>query len=182
MTMPPDRSPRALVVMGVAGSGKTTTAALLHERLGWPYRDADSFHPAANVEKMSHGIPLTDEDRLPWLRAIAAWIDDHLRRGQNAIVTCSALKRSYRELLIGGRTNVYLVHLVGSKELLEARMAARKHHFMPVGLLDSQFATLEEPGPDEHVLTVPVTHRPDEVVDLIIASLGLADGVPAPRG
>jgi gluconokinase len=172
---------RVIVLMGVAGSGKSTTAALLRERLGWPYRDADSFHPTANVEKMSRGIPLTDEDRLPWLQAIADWIDDHLQREQNAIVTCSALKRSYRELLVGNRKNVDLVHLVGSKELLESRMAARKEHFMPVGLLDSQFATLEEPGPEERVLTVPVTISPDEVVDKIIDALGLAGDVPETR-
>ncbi len=181
MTAHHEKHPRVIVLMGVAGSGKSTTAALLCERLGWPYRDADSFHPAANVEKMSRGIPLTDEDRLPWLQAIADWIDDHLKRGQDAIVTCSALKRSYRDVLVGNRENVHVVHLVGSKKLLESRMAARKDHFMPVGLLDSQFATLEEPGPDESVLTVPVTISPDEVVDRIIESLGLAGEVSATR-
>ncbi|WP_342341630.1 gluconokinase [Microvirga massiliensis] len=181
MTASHAKRARVIVLMGVAGSGKSTTAALLRERLGWPYRDADSFHPTANVEKMSRGIPLTDDDRLPWLQAIAHWIDDHLQRNQNAIVTCSALKRSYRELLVGNRENVDLVHLVGSKKLLESRMAARRDHFMPVGLLDSQFATLEEPGPEERVLTIPVTISPDAVVDTIIGALGLPGEIPETR-
>ncbi len=165
--------PSALIIMGVAGSGKTTTAALLGERLGWPYRDADSFHPPANIEKMSRGEALTDEDRWPWLAAIGAWIDDHLARGESTVVTCSALKRSYRDALVGNRPRAHLVHLVGDKDLIAGRMGARVGHFMPVGLLDSQFATLEQPAPDERVLNVPVTQSPDEVVGMIVASLGL---------
>ena len=165
--------PSALIIMGVAGSGKTTTAALLGERLGWPYRDADSFHPPANIEKMSRGEALTDEDRWPWLGAIGAWIDDHLARGESTVVTCSALKRSYRDALVGNRPRAHLVHLVGEKSLIAGRMGARRDHFMPLGLLDSQFATLEQPAADERVLSVSVTRTPDEVVGMIVASLGL---------
>ena len=168
--------PSALIIMGVAGSGKTTTAALLGERLGWPYRDADSFHPPANIEKMSRGEALTDEDRWPWLAAIGAWIDDHLARGESTVVTCSALKRSYRDALVRNRPRAHLVHLVGEKSLIAGRMGARRDHFMPLGLLDSQFATLEQPAADERVLSVPVTQTPDEVVDAIVTALGLAPG------
>ncbi|HEX2553835.1 MAG TPA: gluconokinase [Microvirga sp.] len=168
--------PAALILMGVAGSGKTTTASLLGERLGWSYRDADSFHPPANIEKMSRGEALGDEDRWPWLAAIGAWIDDHLARGESTVVTCSALKRVYRDRLVGGRPGAHLVHLVGEKSLIAGRMGARRDHFMPLGLLDSQFATLEPPAADERVLSVPVTQTPDEVVDAIVTALGLAPG------
>ena len=171
--------PAALIVMGVAGSGKSTTAGLLSERLGWPFRDADTFHPEANIAKMSRGEPLTDEDRWPWLAAIGAWIDDHLARGESTVVTCSALKRSYRDALVGSRPWAHLVHLVGDKDLIAGRMGARMGHFMPVGLLDSQFATLEPPQSDERVLSVPVTQPPDEVVGTIVAALGLE---PTRRG
>ncbi len=170
---PTDARPFALVIMGVAGSGKTTTATLLSERLGWSFRDADSFHPPANIEKMSRGEALTDEDRWPWLEAIGAWIDDHIAAGKSTVVTCSALKRSYRDVLVGDPPRAHLVHLVGSRDLIAGRMGSRLGHFMPLGLLDSQFATLEQPGADERVLSVPVTATPDEVVATIIASLGL---------
>jgi gluconokinase len=165
--------PSALIVMGVAGSGKTTTASLLSERLGWSYRDADTFHPQANIEKMSRGEALTDDDRWPWLAAIGAWIDDHLARGESTVVTCSALKRVYRDRLVSGRPQAHLVHLVGAKDLIAGRMGARLDHFMPLDLLDSQFATLEPPAPDERVLSVPVTRTPAEVVGTIVDALGL---------
>lgn len=165
--------PSALIIMGVAGSGKTTTASLLSERLGWSYRDADSFHPPANIEKMSRGDALGDEDRWPWLAAIGAWIDDHLARGESTVVTCSALKRIYRDRLVTGRPQAHLVHLVGEKRLIAGRMGARLDHFMPLDLLDSQFATLEPPAPDERVLSVPVTQTPAEVVGAIVDRLGL---------
>ncbi len=176
--------PAALIIMGVAGSGKSTTAAQLSERLGWSFRDADSFHPPANIDKMSRGEPLSDEDRWPWLEAIGAWIDDHLARGESTVATCSALKRSYRDALVGRRPQAHLVHLVGSPDLIAGRMSARLGHFMPLGLLDSQFATLEHPGPDERVLSIPVTLPPDDVVTAIVTSLGLApEGMrPAGRG
>jgi gluconokinase len=167
-------SPSVLVLMGVSGSGKSTTGALLAERLGCPFRDADSFHPPANIEKMSRGTPLTDEDRAPWLQAIAAWIDERLAAGERGIVSCSALKRAYRDAIVGGRKGVRLVFLKGDKDLIASRMASRLDHFMPPALLDSQFATLQEPGPDEQPLVVPITPKPTEVVEFILRELGLA--------
>ncbi|HUN39653.1 MAG TPA: gluconokinase [Acetobacteraceae bacterium] len=159
------------VVMGVSGSGKTTIAEGISQREGWPLLEGDKFHPPANVEKMSHGIPLTDEDRLPWLHAIADAIDAVRARGESAVVACSALKRAYRNILIGDRSDVVLVYLQGDKDLIAARMAARKGHFMPVALLDSQFATLEEPGPDEHPLTVSIAPPPDAIADEVVRQL-----------
>jgi gluconokinase len=159
------------VVMGVSGSGKTTIADGIGQRLGWPLLEGDKFHPPANVEKMSHGIPLTDEDRWPWLHAIADAIDAVRTRGESAVVACSALKRSYRDILIGERPDVVLVYLQGDKDLIAARMAARKGHFMPVALLDSQFATLEEPGPDEHPVTVSIAPPSQAIVDEVVRQL-----------
>ena len=165
--------PSVLVLMGVSGCGKSTTGALLAGRLGWPFRDADSFHPPQNIEKMSRGTPLTDEDRAPWLQAIAAWIDSRLVSDERGIVSCSALKRAYRDAILGGRPGVRLVFLKGDKALIATRMAARLDHFMPPALLDSQFATLEEPAPDERPLVVPVSPQPGEVVETILRELGL---------
>ncbi|MFI5015609.1 MAG: gluconokinase [Hyphomicrobiales bacterium] len=168
-----DRSaPAILVVMGVSGSGKTTIGTLLSKRLGWPYRDADEFHPKANIEKMKRGVALTDDDRWPWLRAIAAFIDEERARGVNAIVTCSALKRSYRAIIVGDRRDVRLIYLNGEKALLEARLAKRHGHFMPPSLLQSQFDALEEPGPDEHPLTILVDATPKAIVAEILERLG----------
>jgi carbohydrate kinase (thermoresistant glucokinase family) len=159
------------VVMGVSGSGKTTIAEAIAQREGWKLVEGDKFHPPANVEKMRRGIPLTDEDRWPWLRAIAAEIDAMRERGESAVVACSALKRAYRDILIGDRPDVVLVYLRGDKDLIAARMAARKGHFMPPALLDSQFATLEEPGPDEHPIIVSVAAPPEAVVDEVVRQL-----------
>ena len=170
----PGEAPSVLVLMGVAGSGKTTTGLLLAERLGWPFRDADSFHPPENVEKMSQGVPLTDEDRRPWLAAVASWIDDRLAAGERGVVTCSALKRAYRDVLIGPRRGVGLVYLKGDRHLIGERLRRRQGHFMPPELLDSQFAALEEPGPDEHPIVVPVLLRPRTVTAEILDRLGLA--------
>jgi gluconokinase len=153
-----------LVVMGVSGSGKTTIASALARREGWTLLEGDSFHPAANVAKMASGTPLTDEDRWPWLRAIAAEIDGTIAQGESAVVACSALKRAYRDILIDGRKGVFLVYLRGSKDLIRQRMAQRKDHFMPPALLDSQLATLEEPAPDEHAIVVDIGPPPDEIV------------------
>ena len=153
-----------LVVMGVAGSGKTTVARMLAERLGWRFQEGDALHPAANVAKMSAGTPLTDDDRWPWLHAIAAVIDGWRAEGASGIVTCSALKRAYREILVGGRADVRLVHLAGDKALIAARMAARKGHFMPTALLDSQFATLEPPGAEERAIVVDISPGVEVVV------------------
>lgn len=159
------------VMMGVSGSGKTTIAEGVAQREGWTLLEGDRFHPAANVEKMRHGHPLTDEDRWPWLRAIAAAIDALRARGESAVVACSALKRAYRDILIGDRPDVVLVYLRGDQALIAARMAARKGHFMPAALLDSQFATLEEPGPDEHPLTVSIAPPPQAIVDEVVRQL-----------
>jgi gluconokinase len=152
-----------VVMMGVSGSGKTTVAKALASRLGWSLLEGDSFHSPENVAKMHSGVPLTDEDRWPWLRAIADAIDAKLASGESAIVACSALKRAYRDILIGGRKDVLLVYLRGSKVLIGERLAARKGHYMPASLLDSQFASLEEPAADEHALIVPIDGTVDEI-------------------
>jgi len=150
--------------MGVSGSGKTSVAAALARQEGWILLEGDSFHPPANIAKMAAGTPLTDDDRWPWLRAIAAREDELLAAGQSAVVACSALKRVYRDILIGDRPDTLLMYLRGSKALIADRVSARKNHFMPPALLDSQFATLEEPGPDEHPIIVDIVGSKDAVV------------------
>lgn len=165
--------PVVIVVMGVASSGKTSLGERLAAHLDWPFRDADSFHPPENVAKMSSGQPLNDGDRGPWLAAIAAWIDDLRSRGAHGVVTCSALKRAYRRIIVGDRPDVALVYLQGSRELIGARMAARQHHFMPPALLDSQFATLEEPEPEENPIIVPVDLAKDAVTRTVLERVGL---------
>jgi len=163
--------PAILVLMGVSGSGKSTIAPILCERLGWVCRDGDEFHPPANVKKMHSGHPLTDEDRWPWLKAIATWIDEERKAGRHGIVTCSALKRAYRDILIGPREDVRLVYLKGDEGLIGERLSHRHGHFMPPKLLRSQFETLEEPGPDEHPIVVSIRPSPAEIADNIIRSL-----------
>nr|WP_294521710.1 gluconokinase [uncultured Rhodopila sp.] len=156
------------IVMGVSGSGKTTVAAGLGRQDGWILLEGDSFHPPANVAKMHAGIPLTDEDRWPWLRAIAARADELRAAGQSAAVACSALRRAYRDVVIGDRPDTVLVYLRGSKSLIAGRIKARRGHFMPPALLDSQFDTLEEPGPDENPIIVDVGGTPEaEIADAI---------------
>ena len=169
-------SPLVLVLMGVSGCGKSTTGAALSKALGWPFRDADSFHPEANIDKMSRGIPLTDEDRMPWLAAIAQWIDERRERAGPGIVSCSALKRAYRQRIIGARDRVRLVYLKGDMDLIGRRVQARKQHFMPATLLESQFATLEEPRADERPVIVNVAMSPRRVVCAILDALGLEAG------
>ena len=166
--------PKVLVVMGVSGSGKSTTGARLARMLGWDFRDADSFHPRANIEKMSRGEPLTDADRAPWLETIARWIDERRATGRPALVSCSALKRTYRRELIGTRPDVQLIYLKGDKALIADRLARRRHHFMPAALLDSQFATLEEPTADEHAIIANVALPPNRVVERILASIAIS--------
>jgi carbohydrate kinase (thermoresistant glucokinase family) len=159
--------PIIAVVMGVSGSGKTTVGKLLASRLGWPFQEGDALHPPENVEKMKGGTPLTDADRLPWLRRIAERIDEWRARGQSGVVTCSALKRNYRDIIVGDRREVALVYLEGSPALIRRRLATRRGHFMPPALLDSQFAVLEEPQADESPIVVDIAVTPDEMVDEI---------------
>lgn len=168
-----------LLIMGVSGSGKTTVGAFLAGRLQWPYAEADDIHPLANLRKMRAGEPLTDEDRLPWLQAIGAWIDEQIVAGRSAVVSCSALKRSYRDILRGPASGVHrselrLIYLAGDRELIARRMAGRHSHFFPASLLDSQFQDLEPPEPDEHALVVPVGGTPAEISGEILRKLGLA--------
>jgi gluconokinase len=167
----PRPPPAVIVVMGVSGSGKSTIVNELARQLGWPSEDGDWFHPPANVEKMHSGVPLTDADREPWLRAIARWIDDTRTAGRHGIVASSALKRRYRDVLIGGRPDVRLVYLKGDAPLIVRRIATRHEHFMPTSLLASQFEALEEPGPDEHPIVASIESSPREIVAQIIAAL-----------
>ena len=162
--------------MGVSGSGKSTIAEKLAERMGWRYEDGDTFHPASNVAKMSAGHPLTDEDRWPWLQAIADEIDRACKAGEHVVIACSALKHSYRDVLVHGRTDVGVVYLRGTQELIAGRLAQRKGHFMPPGLLASQFKTLEPPDTDENPMTVPIDASVEEIVDDITGQLRLSAG------
>jgi gluconokinase len=165
-------APSVLVVMGVSGSGKTTVAALLAGRLRWDFEDADDLHPATNVAKMHAGIPLTDVDRWPWLHAVASWIDASRAAGRHGVVACSALKRSYRDIIIGDRPDVQLVFLEGNRQLISARLACRQGHFLPSGLLESQFEALEEPTADEHPIVISIDRRPKEIVDELLSIIG----------
>jgi len=175
-----------LIVAGVSGSGKSTVGAMLADRLHWRFADGDDFHPAANIAKMRLGIPLTDSDRRPWLRAIAAWIDERIAQGESAVIACSALKRSYRDVLLGGRPEALLVFLAEDREVLARRLAARHGHFFPAVLLATQFDALEPPQPDEHAVTVAEgpDDRPGDIVAKIIELLwpGDAAGSGAPGG
>ena len=159
-----------ILLMGVAGSGKTTVGQVLAAELGWPFADADGFHPPANVAKMSAGQPLTDEDRAPWLAAIRAYIEAALARGRSAVVTCSALKASYRRAIVVDPDRVKLVHLTGSRELLAQRIGARQNHFMKPAMLESQLAALEPPA---NALTVDVTPPPVAIAATIRHALAL---------
>lgn len=189
--MPSDRPPQRIwspalshtiskpvitVVMGVSGSGKTTVAVLLAAALGCQFQEGDDLHPAANVEKMHSGTPLTDADRLPWLNKIAEEIDGWRARGESGVLTCSALKRAYRDIIVGERRDVTLVYLKGSYDLIHRRMAARHEHFMPLALLGSQFATLQEPAPDERPLTVNVDGKPAGIVADVVHQLEVRQG------
>jgi len=172
--------PVIAVVMGVSGSGKTTVAALLAAALGCQFQEGDDLHPRENVEKMHGGTPLTDADRMGWLHKIADEIDGWCARGESGVLTCSALKRSYRSIIIGNRPDVTLVYLKGSYDLIRRRMVARHEHFMPVALLDSQFATLQEPTPVEHPITVDVSGRPADIAVEIVHQLEHRQGSGSP--
>jgi gluconokinase len=163
--------PCVLVVMGVSGSGKSTVGALLAAKLQWEFADADWFHSAANVDKMHGGVALTDEDRWPWLHAMAAWIDDMRDARRHGVLACSALKRRYREVLAGGRADVRLAYLKGDEKLIARRIATRHEHFMPPALLLSQLSALEEPGADENPITVSIDARPREIAARILSAL-----------
>lgn len=164
-------SPRHLVVMGVSGSGKSTVAEALRDRTGWVFAEADDFHPAANIEKMENGTPLTDEDRGPWLEALTEWIQARERAGMSSVVTCSALKRSYRDQLRKGGRDVVFVHLHGEHSTLEQRLGGRSGHFMPASLLDSQLDTLEPLGDDESGYVFSIDLPPAQIVDEIFRRL-----------
>ena len=168
-----------LIVAGVSGSGKTTVGALLAGRLRWRFADSDTFHPEANIAKMRAGIPLTDTDREPWLRAITDWMDEQIAAGQSAVITCSALKRAYRERLLAGRPSATMVFLEVSQDVLEQRLLTRSGHFFPEKLLNSQLATLEPPSPGERVRTVLADGDAAHTAATIMATLW-PDGAPDP--
>ena len=165
------RSVEHLVLMGVSGCGKTTAALNLHNALGWPVAEADDFHPEANIDKMSRGIALTDEDRWPWLKSMRDWMSERATEDVKTIVTCSALKRSYRDLLSGAQGRVFFIHLLAQPDELQERMAHREGHFMPSSLLPSQFATLEPLSDDEDGVTVVSRATPEETFEAILAAL-----------
>jgi gluconokinase len=167
----------SIVVMGVSGSGKSTVAAGLVERLGWEFAEDDDFHPPANVEKMRAGHALDDEDRWPWLRALAAWIGEHERAGQSVVLTCSALKRTYRDLLCDGHPSVWFAHVTADAELIRDRLQHRSGHYMPASLLDSQLATLEPLQDDEPGARISGAGAPDEVVDSLLTTLDAERGL-----
>ena len=163
------------MIMGVSGSGKSTIAEELSVRLGWPFEEGDSLHPEANIAKMHAGIPLTDTDRLPWLERVAAWIDGQRAKREPGIITCSALKRTYRQIIIGNRPEVRLVYLRGGRDLIAEHLAERHGHFMPPELLRSQIDTLEEPDPSEDPLTIDLGGSATQVADNHSASRSLGD-------
>ncbi|EGF49977.1 gluconokinase [Actinomyces sp. oral taxon 170] len=165
------RSVEHLVLMGVSGCGKTTAALNLHNALGWPVAEADDFHPGANIDKMSRGVALTDEDRWPWLNSMRDWMSERATEDVKTIVTCSALKRSYRDLLSGAQGRVFFIHLLAQPDELQERMAHREGHFMPPSLLPSQFATLEPLSDDEDGVTVVSRATPEETFEAILAAL-----------
>ncbi|MEM8663334.1 MAG: gluconokinase [Pseudomonadota bacterium] len=176
-------SPSILVVIGVSGSGKTTVASMLANRLGWEFEDADWFHPPQNVAKMESGTPLTDEDRWAWLGAISHWIGATHAKGHHGVVACSALKRAYRDILVGELGNaVRIVYLHGTRALIGSRLSMRHGHFMPPELLDSQFGALEEPAPDEHAIIVSIDGHPRDIVENIVDALETETERPLPDG
>ncbi|AKU18030.1 gluconokinase [Luteipulveratus mongoliensis] len=167
------QQPQFIIVMGVSGSGKTTVAKGIAERMGWIFAEGDEFHSKANVEKMKSGHPLTDEDRWPWLKAIGAWIDEHESGGRSAIITCSALKKTYRDLLRDGRPGVRFCHVDVDRTVLEERLSKRKGHYMPASLLDSQLADLEPLQKAEPGVVVHAEGDADEVLEEALTALGL---------
>ncbi|MGG5174451.1 gluconokinase [Pseudarthrobacter sp. J1763] len=166
-----------VVVMGVAGAGKSTIAEALSQELGWDMAEADQFHPAENINKMESGTPLTDEDRWPWLRSIRDWMSTEAKAGKNTVLTCSALKHTYRELLSEAEGTVVFVHLDGSPELLRERMGGREGHFMPPTLLPSQLATLEpltEAELAQGSVRLDISQKPEAIVSAVVERLNLS--------
>jgi gluconokinase len=174
MAPPEPSGTTTVVVMGVSGSGKSTVAAVLVERLGWEFAEGDDFHPPANVEKMRAGRPLDDDDRRPWLLRLADWIGEHERAGRSAVITCSALKRSYRTLLRDGHPSVWFAHVTADPEVLRHRITHRAGHYMPAALLDSQLATLQPLDDDEPGARISGDRPPEDVVDHLLAVLALS--------
>ncbi len=166
-----NQQPPVIVVMGVSGVGKTTVARLLADRLDLPYAEADDFHPAANIAKMSAGTPLDDHDRQPWLRALGGWLGERAAAGSGGVVTCSALKRDYRDVLRAACPDAFFLHLSGSHDLIGDRLAHRTGHFMPPSLLDSQYAVLEPLQADERGTVLDVDAAPDTLVERAVAAL-----------
>ena len=161
-----------VIVMGVCGTGKTTVGRLIAERIGARFEEGDRFHPKANVEKMSRGEPLDDDDRWPWLHTIGDSIDQWQSAGEDVVLACSALKQRYREIILGDRPDMRVVHLYGTQELISDRMAQRQHHFMPASLVPSQFAALEPPEPGDMVLEADVVRSPEAIADDVVAWIG----------
>ena len=162
-----------IILMGVSGCGKTTVGKKLAGQLGWIFQEGDALHSEKNIEKMSCGVPLSDIDRKPWLHSISQWIDSRCQSGTNGVISCSALKKSYRRVLTKNQSNIHLVYLQGTKELLLKRLAQRTDHFMPPDLLTSQLHILEEPGADENALVLTIDRLPGDIVSSIRDSLGL---------
>jgi len=171
-------TPVFVVVMGVSGSGKTTVGKGIAERLHWRFQEGDELHPRANVEKMSRGEPLTDEDRWPWLEAIGAWLDTRGDAGESAVLTCSALRRTYRDRLRSGRPGVRFCHVDVDADTLQERLKRRRGHYMPASLLASQLATLEPLGEDEPGVVVAAEGDPAQVLAEALRGLGLSERVP----
>jgi gluconokinase len=160
------------IVMGVAGCGKSTIGEQLAVRLGWPFLEGDQLHPPGNIEKMTHGVPLTDADRLPWLQAIAKRIAEWRDGGKSGVVTCSALRDSYRKIITDGFPDVCFIYLRADRALIAQRFAERRGHFMPASLIASQFETLEEPKPDENALTLDVAEPVSILVEIVARVVG----------
>lgn len=174
-------NPVVLVVMGVSGCGKSTVAALLAGELDWPFEEGDALHPQANIDKMAAGHALDDDDRWPWLEIVADWIEKTLDSGSNGVITCSALKRSYRDVLNRRGSGVQFIYLAGSRETIAGRLASRHGHFMPTSLLDSQFSTLEEPTSDEPSLRIGVGPAPASIAQEIIDAFALTPHTSSPH-
>lgn len=167
----PEAPIRYVVVMGVAGCGKSTVAKLAADRLGWRFVEGDSLHPPTNVEKMSQGIPLNDDDRLPWLQTVADMIQHWRDEGQSGVIACSALRRSYRDIIAAGANDVCFAHLHGERTLIAQRLAERRGHFMPLALLDSQFATLEVPSYGERAINLDILASPDSLAEKVVQAV-----------